>query len=287
MKVGFLGTGLMGNPMAKRILTETDHQLTVYNRTISKTENLEAAGAKVEAEAKDVIANNDVLISMLTAYPQTEEVYFSDDIDFTGKTIIQMGTITPDENVKLADKFESLGAEYLEAPVLASIPQASEGELFILVGGKKDLAEKFDSLLAVMGHEIIYFGEVGKASAAKLALNQLIVTLTSAFSMSLGYLREKEVDVEKFMGILRSSALYAPTFDKKLDKMLTRDFTNPNFPVKHLVKDVDLITAQFGESGLDVSILNGIQQILKRSMDTGDADMDYSALYNSIHPKSR
>lgn len=286
MQVAFLGTGLMGKPMAARLI-KADYNLTVYNRTISKTESLTELGAKAVKNYKDAISSADVIVTMLTNFSVTEDVLLSDELlDYKNKTIIQMATITPDENLILSQKLNDMGADYIEAPVLGSIPQATEGSLYILVGAEKELAEKWDLFLKVMGNQIIYFGQVGKASAAKLGLNQLIVTLTTAFSMSLGYLREKDVDLEKFMEILRGSALYAPTFDKKLDKMLTRNFENPNFPLKHLLKDVNLITEQFGEANIDVAVMKGIEGILKKSVEDGDADKDYSALYNSVHPKA-
>jgi 3-hydroxyisobutyrate dehydrogenase len=129
-------------------------------------------------------------------------------------------------------------------------------------------------------------GNVGKATAAKLAVNQLIASLTSAFAMSLGYLRESGVNVNRFMEILRNSALYAPTFDKKLKRMLTRNFNNPNFPVKHLLKDVDLMLTEFAKKGINIDTLEGVKKILLKNLDRNEAEMDYSALYNAVHPVS-
>ena len=144
---------------------------------------------------------------------------------------------------------------------------------------------KFSIPLKTFGDKVIMFSAVGRASAAKLALNQLIASLTTAFSMSLGYLREKQVDIDKFMEILRDSALYAAAFDKKFTRMIQRDFSNPNFPVKHLLKDVDLMLRDFGDAGINIAALEGVKKILLKAMENGDADMDYSALYNAINPK--
>ena len=118
----------------------------------------------------------------------------------------------------------------------------------------------------------------------KLALNQLIISETVAFSMSLGYLREKNLNVDTFMEILRGSALYAPTFDKKLDKMLDRNFEAPNFPVKHLLKDLDLMLGEFGECNVNTNSLKGIRKILVNTIENGFSEKDYSAIYNCIHP---
>ena len=129
----------------------------------------------------------------------------------------------------------------------------------------------------------MHIGKIGDAAAMKLALNQLIVSETIAFSMSVGYLRENNLDVDVFMQILRGSALYAPTFDKKLPNMIDRDFSNPNFPVKHLLKDLDLILGEFGENGINTNSLKGSRKIFVDAIQRGFSDHDYSAIYNSIH----
>lgn len=283
-KIAFFGTGLLGEPMAHRLLEEK-YPLTVYNRTLSKTEALKKKGAVIAKTPAEAMIAADVFIAMLSDYRAIEDVLVSrDPVLFKGKTLVQMSTISPQESLTLKERIENAGGEYLEAPVLGSIPQAKSRTLFILVGGSDAQFKKWDPLLSVFGDKRVHFGAVGKAAAAKLALNQLIASLTAAFSMSLGFLREKEVDIGKFMGILRESALYAPTFDKKFDKMMHRDFANPNFPVKHLLKDVELILGAFGDAGIHTAPLQGVKEILIEAVDKGNSEMDYSALYNAIHP---
>jgi 3-hydroxyisobutyrate dehydrogenase len=283
MKIAFFGTGLLGEPMAHQLLA-AGYELIVYNRTVGKTEALRKKGAVVAQNVMEAMDRAGVFVTMLADYNAIEAVLFSNGpVSFNGKTLIQMGTISPQESLQLKEKVETPGGEYLEAPVLGSIPQAKSRTLFVLVGGTRNQLDQWENLLKTFGDKIIFFGAVGKASAAKLALNQLIASLTAAFSMSLGYLREKQVDIETFMGILRESALYAPTFDKKLAKMMQRDFTNPNFPVKHLLKDVELMLHSFGDADIDTAPLQGVKEILLKAIKNGDSDMDYSALYNAIH----
>lgn len=292
MKIAFLGTGLMGFPMAKR-LCAAGYELNVYNRSKNKAEELVNFNANVCDTPAEAIINSDTVIIMLSDYYavcstlfnlQNNSVSGSKNI-LKGKTVIQMSTISPDENILLKDRIEKLGAEFFEAPVLGSLPQIEAGKLVVLVGSEKDQFEKYKDLFNNFGDDIIHFGEVGKASSAKLALNQMIISLTSAFSMSLGYVMNMGVDVEKFMSVLRKSALYAPTFDKKLDNMLNRDFKNPNFPVKHLLKDAKLMNNQFAKNGINNLILESVIKILKTTIDEGYSEYDYSALYNSIHPE--
>jgi 3-hydroxyisobutyrate dehydrogenase len=284
-KIALFGTGLMGEPMAHRLL-EAGYPLVVCNRTPSKTEALRVRGAAVAGTPKEALERADIYITMLADYPATADFLLTESRDyFNGKTFIQMGTIMPSESLKLNAWVEDAGGEYLEAPVLGSIPQVKGGTLFILVGATEEQFIKWEPLLKTFGDKRIHMGEVGKAAAAKLALNQLIASLTAAFSMSLGYLRQTGVEVEKFMGILRDSALYAPTFDKKFERMMKRDFARPNFPAKHLLKDVDLILEELGKTGIAAAPLKGVKEILLKAMELGEADQDYSALYNAVHPR--
>jgi 3-hydroxyisobutyrate dehydrogenase len=283
-KIAFFGTGLLGNPMAHRLL-EAKYEVVVYNRTTSKTDSLKKSGAEVALNPAEACEKARVFITMLTDYQAIDEVLFSEPSrKFQGKTWVQMSTISPVESLLLKQQFEEAGGEYMEAPVLGSIVQAKNRTLVVLYGGLLAQFKQWISFLKVFGDHVIRMGNVGKAAAAKLALNQLIASLTTAFATSLGYLRESGVNVKRFMEILRASALYAPTFDKKLLRMVNRNFVNPNFPVKHLLKDVDLMLTEFGKKGINIDPLEGVRKILLKAIADGEADMDYSSLYNAVHP---
>ena len=125
-------------------------------------------------------------------------------------------------------------------------------------------------------------GPVGTAAATKLALNQLIAALTAGFALSLGFVQRQGVDEDKFMELLRDSALYAPTFDKKLNRMQEGNFADPNFPLKHLLKDINLFLSEAKAEGLEASSLAGVRQVVEKAKDAGLADEDYSSLYLGI-----
>ncbi len=283
MRIGLIGTGLMGKPIAQKLL-DANYKLGVFNRTVSKAKELEKSGALVYANINELLKDSDVILVMLSNYDAIEEVLLNNnDNRFEDKTIIQMSTIASSESVELNETIIKLGGDYFEAPVLGSIPQIISGELIVLVGSTEKQFKKFNNLFNPIGNKILHIGKVGDASAMKLALNQLIITETIAFSMSLGFVRENNLDVEMFMDIVRNSALYAPTFDKKLPRMLKRDFENPNFPVKHLLKDLDLMLGEFANKNVNTNALKGIRKVLVDSIESGYSDLDYSVLYNSIH----
>lgn len=288
MKIAFLGTGLMGGPMAERLIKSqfqvNRFQVACYNRTLYKTRILKELGAEVFEEPVEAMQNADVIVIMLSEFSAIENVLFAKGFDdFRGKTVIQMSTISTSENQLLDRRITGLGGKFLEAPVLGSIPQATDGSLFILVGGEKKVADEFNDLLNIFGN-VEYIGKVGEASATKLALNQLIVTETAAISMSIGFLLNKGIDINPFMSILRKSALYATTFDKKLDKYITGDFSHPNFPLKHMLKDVNLIESDLKQAGINTEIMKALQKLLNNGVEVGLGELDYSALYKTINP---
>jgi 3-hydroxyisobutyrate dehydrogenase len=200
--------------------------------------------------------------------------------------VIQMGTIAPAESQALSQSVAEAGGTYLEAPVLGSIPEAKNGKLIIMVGAADDAYQRWQPLLACLGSTLYHVGPVGSAATLKLAMNQLIGSLTAAFAQSLGLVQAAGIDADTFMAVVRQSALYAPTFDKKLHRMQTRQFADPNFPTKHLLKDMSLFVAAAKAAGLRTLPAESVRQLVDQAVEAGFADDDYAALFNIISPLS-
>lgn len=286
MKIGLIGTGLMGQPMALKLL-EADLSVIVYNRTASKLQPLQEAGATAADSPESVLKEADCIILMLTDANAIQEMLLGENAIslLKNRTIIQMGTIAPQESKTICNSITEAGSEYLEAPVLGSIPQVKSGELIMMVGSTEDQFQQWLPVLKHYSPQPMHIGAVGTASAMKLALNQLIAGLTSTFALTLGFVKRQGVDVEQFMQVVRESALYTPTFDKKLSRMCDRNFSNPNFPTKHLLKDTDLFLTQAQELGLATDNLEGIKSIIEKAIALGLGDDDYSAIYSAINPQ--
>ncbi len=274
--------------MAHRLLA-TGFEVVVYNRTPAKTASLAAAGAEVAASPAAAMAAAECVLLMLSDAAAIHAVLLSEAAraELAGKTVIQMGTIAPAQSRDLTVGVEAAGGEYLEAPVLGSIPEAKAGSLLVMVGASEAQFETWQPVLKAFGERPMRVGPVGQAAALKLAMNQLIASLTTGFALSLALAQREGVPTETFMDLLRESALYAPTFDKKLDRMLARDFTKPNFPVKHLEKDVRLFLEAAGPHGLGADALQGVERILQRALQNGLSELDYSALYEVVDPATR
>lgn len=285
MRVAFIGTGLMGYPMAERVLA-AGHELTVYNRTAEKAEPLTRKGAKLAPSALAALAAGECAVFMVRDGSVVREL-LSDEGNIPslgGRTVVQMSTIAPVESVRLMRDVQGAAGDYLEAPVLGSVPQAEQGSLSVMVGGSEEQFARWKELLACFGPEPRRVGPVGDAAALKLALNQLIGSLSAAFSLSLGMVRRKGIEIDLFMDVLRKSAFFAPTFDRKLPQMLARDFSSPNFPAALLLKDLDLARGEAGGLGLDTTALDGVREIVKKTVEAERGHEDYAALYETIDP---
>lgn len=287
MNIGLIGTGLMGQPMALRF-KQSGFNVAAYNRTRSKLDLLEKEGVHIADSVTDLLKQCDCVVLMVTNAEAIASLILTDTVKphLKNCTILQMSTIAPEQSQAIRDEVVVAGGEYVEAPVLGSIPQAKEGSLQIMVGATPEQFVRLQPVLQCLGSEPMHMGEVGSATATKLAMNQLIGSLTTAFSLSLGLVQHAGIDIEKFMSILRQSALYAPTFDKKLQRMVNQDFENPNFPSKHLLKDMLLFTHTAEHYGMDARLVESVAEIVQKAIDQGLATKDYSALYAAVNPVS-
>jgi 3-hydroxyisobutyrate dehydrogenase len=286
MKIAILGLGLMGSAIALRLLQQ-GHQVKGWNRGSERARAMVDQGLTVARDPRAAIDDTEVAIVVLSDAAAIRETLLADDVKpaLSGHTLIQMGTIAPAESRSLARRVAAAGGEYLEAPVLGSLPEAREGRLIVMAGGEPDLFERCRPLLDDLSRDPRLIGPVGQGAALKLAMNQLIAGLTAAFSLSLGLVRSEGIEVEQFMALLRASALYAPTFDKKLDKYLSHEYGAANFPLKHLLKDVRLFRRAAEDIGLDTALITSIEAACLRAQAKGYADQDYSALYEALAPR--
>ncbi|PCJ30803.1 MAG: hydroxyacid dehydrogenase [Gammaproteobacteria bacterium] len=284
MNISLIGVGLMGQALAEHLLAQ-GKKLTLFNRNIEKTRLLQQQGASVATSAQSALEQNELCLLMLSDAGAINAVL--DDIDpsqLKGKLIIQMGTISPDQSRAIAQRITGQQGRYLECPVLGSLPEARSGNLILMAGGKKEDYQRALPLLKIIGKQPQYIGDIGQGATVKLAMNQLIAGLTSSFALSLALTQKEGIETEQFMNIVRDSALYAPTFDKKLERMVTRDFSKPNFPTKHLAKDTRLFLDVAQNLGLETCVIEGIATLLEKTLEQGLADTDYSAIYSAVNP---
>ena len=283
--IALLGTGLLGRAVAERLHT-VGHTVIVYNRTAANALPLQKLGIATADTAERAVSQADRTLLLLADAAAIRSTLFTPACAAAlyGKPIVLMGTISSSESLQIQREIEHFGGTYCEAPVLGSLAEAKAGTLFVMMGGTAEQFAAWSSVFSSLSRNPRLIGPVGSASALKLALNHLIAAETSAFALSLGLVQRSGVSVDTFMTILRESALYAPTFDKKLPRLLKRDYHSPNFSTRHLLKDVLLVLHEASGRGLTTEGVNGLPLILERAVERGLGDLDYSALFDVVNP---
>ena len=275
--VALLGTGLLGSAIASRLLA-VGCSLRVWNRDPERCEPLISAGAQQFDDPAQAAAGATTVITVLRDGPVTASVVASvGDLDQC--CVMPMGTMGISESVALDAQVRQQGGLYLEAPVLGSRPEALAGRLLVMAGGDQAVFDQQCSLLRFLAAEPKRMGAVGTGAASKLALNQLIASLTHGYSLALRLIQASGLEVDSFMDVLRPSALYAPTVDKKLKRMLSHDYSDPNFSTGLLRKDLSLFLREACLAGVDAGALEGLVALLKRAEGTALDGGDYSALH--------
>lgn len=275
--VALLGTGLLGEAIGHRLLSQ-GVTLKVWNRSFEKCESLLAQGAERITTLAEAAQGCDAVIPVLRDGPVTAAV-MAELGDLDGSCCMPMGTMGISESRQLEAQVLRHKGIYLEAPVLGSKPEALKGTLLVMAGGEASVFEQQLPLLRLLAADPKWMGPTGSGAASKLALNQLIASLTHGYSLALRLVQESGLDVERFMEVLRPSALYAPTVDKKLERMLSGDYTNPNFSTSLLRKDLKLFVREAALAGVNAEALNGLVELLSRAEGTSLDGGDYSALH--------
>jgi len=283
MRTAVLGMGLLGSEIALR-LKRQGREVLCWNRGQKGAEAARRRGLMLVDRPELAITGTDVTLLLLSDAEAIRSTLFvgTEADQLHGRLIVQMGTISPRESRDIGAHLASLGAEYLEAPVLGSLPEAREGNLILMAGGDTDLFEQCEPVFKDLSRDPQRIGDLGQGAAMKLAMNQLIAGLTATFSLSLALVRQENIDVEQFMRLLRTSVLYAKTFDKKLDKYLNHDYRSANFTLKHLHKDVRLFGQVAKENKLDTRLTSAIESACIQAEELGCENLDYSALYEAI-----
>ena len=283
-KICLVGAGLLGSAIGARLLTK-GVELVTWNRTANRCQSLIDLGAKPIKTLKGVAQDCDAVITVLRDGPVTKKV-ISELGDLNSKCVIPMGTMGIGEIRNLDHQIRNQNGSCLEAPVLGSKPQAISGTLLVMAGGDPELFEQQRPLLSHLSEAPMLVGPIGSGAATKLALNQLIASLTHAFSLSLRLVQQAGVSVETFMAILRPSALYAPTFDKKLQRMLEGHYSDPNFSTDLLRKDLRLFLEEATAAELQTKGLNGLDALLQDAQGSELDQLDYCALHELTQTKN-
>ena len=288
IRVGFLGLGTMGMPMATNVL-KAGCPLQVWNRTAGKAEPLRALGAKVGKSPAHVAAEVDVVITMVSQPADVEAVVLGPDgvLDGIkpGAVLIDMSTVSPATSRKLAGSMTTKQAEFLDAPVVGSKGPATDASLVVLVGGLPTTLERVRPILSALGKTIIHAGGVGAGSALKLATNLMLAHLAAGFAEGLLLVQRAGLDPKRYLEVLDAGPFRSPWYQTKGLGMMKRDFT-PHFALKHMHKDVRLMKELADDVKVVLPITRAVQQLFAQSEQAGSAELDYSAILSYLENAS-
>lgn len=280
MKIGFVGLGIMGKPMAKNLIKD-GYEVICYDFNQSNMDEVAAAGASTAKNSQELANQSDIVITMLPNSPNVEAALFSEEgIDAgisEGKIVIDMSSINPVSSQRFAEKLAGLGVEFLDAPVSGGEPKAIDGTIAVMVGGKKKVFDQCYELLLSMASSVTYIGEVGAGNIAKLA-NQIIVAINiAAVGEALSFATKAGADPELVYQGIRGGLAGSTVMDAKSPMILNRDF-DPGFRIELHIKDLQnaLDTSHMINAGIPLTAqLMEIMQVLKND---GLEKKDHSAI---------
>ena len=289
LKIGIVGTGFLGKAVAKRLL-DTGHKVIVYNRTRDKTESLKNLGATVADTPKDLAQGCELVITIVKDSDAVESVSFDKNGIIYGKhdglTVADMSTINPVSSKKIAKKFLENGISMIDTPVMGGPNLAEKGELVVMVGGKKEVYEKYKQVFDHIGNKTFYLGENGSGHAMKLAMNLQISILALALSEGITLTKRAGLDPKLFLDILNSTYFKTGMSVLKGPKMINGNF-EPSFTLKMMKKDLDTINTTAKELGTSLPMTTLANEIYQNAIANGLGELDYTGILAFIERISK
>ncbi len=240
MKLGFIGLGIMGRPMAKNLL-KAGHEVVVYTHKQATIDELASCGAIAGKSGADLAAQCDAVITMLPNSPNVRDAVLGKNGVLEGAkeglVLIDMSSIDPVESKKIAAECEKKGVEMLDAPVSGGEPMAIAGTLSIMVGGRKEDFDRFEDVLKAMGSSVVYVGPIGSGNVAKLA-NQMIVAVNiAACAEAFTFAAKMGTDPALVFEAIKGGLAGSNVMNAKVPMMIDGNY-NPGFRVALHTKDL-------------------------------------------------
>jgi 3-hydroxyisobutyrate dehydrogenase-like beta-hydroxyacid dehydrogenase len=281
MKIAFLGTGLMGRPMAIRLVQE-GHDVTVWNRTAEKAEPVVREGAGRADTPAEAVAGAEVVVTMLADEPALEHVLFGDGGAAgslqPGQVVVEMSTIGPDAVRRIGDRLPE-GVDLVDAPVLGSVPQATDGSLEVFVGGSEEAFERVRPVLEAFGTPR-RFGDLGSGASMKLVVNSTLPTLMGALGESLALADGLGLPESAVLDVLEDSPI-GVTVRRKRPLIESGEYP-PSFKLRLALKDSGLVQRAAQATGRSVPVARAAGEWLRASDEAGLGELDYSAVIAHI-----
>ena len=288
MDVGFIGLGVMGQPMALN-LARAGTPLIVWNRTAARTVPLQAAGARVACRPADVLRGAPVVILMLASGEAADSVLGRGTPDFARnvarRTIVHMGTTSAEYSRQLEADIRRAGGSYVEAPVSGSRKPAEDGHLVAMLAGDRAAVASVQPLLKPVCREAIPCGPVPGALLMKLSVNLYLITMVTGLAEAVHFAARHDLDLRQFLAVLDAGPMASDVSRLKARKMADDDFA-----VQAAVTDVlynsQLVAEAARRSGLASPLLDACHSLFREAVALGHGPADMAAVIRAIEART-
>ncbi|WP_328996035.1 2-hydroxy-3-oxopropionate reductase [Kribbella sp. NBC_01245] len=289
MKIGFIGLGIMGSPMAANLL-RAGHEVTGYDVVPASVERLLRAGGKPAPTIAEAVAGADVVITMLPDSPQVTEVVLGPsgvlESAVEGQLLIDMSSIAPETSNAVASAALPLGVRVLDAPVSGGEAGAIEASLSIMVGGPSEVFEAAKPVLDLLGKTVVHVGPAGSGQTVKAANQLMVAGIIALVSEAIVLLEASGVDSTKGLEVLAGGLAGNTVLNRKASTMLAREFA-PGFRIDLHHKDMGIALASARAAGVSLPVTGLVAQLVASARSQGYGSLDHSALLQVIENLSK
>ncbi|WP_213950590.1 2-hydroxy-3-oxopropionate reductase [Tepidanaerobacter syntrophicus] len=280
MKIGFIGLGIMGKPMSKNLI-KAGYKLVVYDLNKEAMEELKALGAETAESNLDIAKQCDVVITMLPNSPQVEEVVLGKGGLIEGlrpgTALIDMSSIAPLSSRKIYAALKEKGVDMLDAPVSGGEPKAIDGTLAVMVGGDKEVFDKYYDIIKAMAASVVYVGESGAGNVAKLC-NQVVVAINiAAVSEALILAKKAGVSPDLVYQAIRGGLAGSTVMDAKAPMIMDRNF-KPGFRINLHIKDLNNVLETSHSVGAPLPLTAQVMEIMQALKVDGYEAEDHASI---------
>lgn len=286
-RVGFVGLGLMGEPMVLNLL-RAGTPLVVWNRTTARTRAARAAGAEVAPDVAAVFAGSDVVLLMLVDGHAVDAVLARGTPAFAervgGRTIVTMGTTAAAYSAALDVEVRAAGGRYVEAPVSGSRGPAEAGELVAMLAGEREVVEAVRPLLTATCRDAVYCGPVPHGLLTKLAVNTVLITLVTGLAEAVAFARGHGLDLERLSEVLCAGPMASTVLRAKLPKMVDADFV-VQAAITDVARNTHLITAAARDAGVASPLMDVCRALFGETERLGLGAADMAAVVEAVRAR--
>ncbi len=282
--IGFLGLGIMGAAMSRNLM-KAGHDVMVWNRSADAAKPLAEAGAEVAATPAEAAAFGEINLVMLTGPEACDAVLFGPsgaaESLKSGKVVVNMSTISPAYARQAADRVRQTGADYVDAPVSGSKKPAEEGTLVILAGGREETIALVEPVLLAIGKKVARCGEAGMGSTMKITVNLLLGVMAAGLAETVSLGQALGISREALLDVVMAGPMANDLFRLK-DPMFRADEYPPQFPAKHMAKDLKFAVDAAYDAGATAPSLFTIAQLYRKAVAMGHGDADFAAVIKAL-----